>query len=399
MNQPKIIKTDQQHQQAMERLMLLMDADPKPDSPEAEEIDLLALLIEHYEEKRYPILPPDPIEAIRFRMDQMGLKRADLVPYIGFSSKVSEVLNGKRPLSLNMIRKLSAGLDIPADVLIREPEQRAASDNPFDAQAYPLAEMRKRGYFPGFTGSLQELKEYAAEQLARFFASLPGDYANRPALLRTSAHLRTNDKQMDPPALSVWQVRVLQKAQADKLPAAYQPGSVDGTFMARLAQESWSAQGPLIAREYLNRHGIHLITEPHMPRTYLDGAICKTPDGNPLVALTLRYDRLDNFWFTLMHELAHLALHLDGDCDWFIDDLDAQQVDQQEQEADALAQDALIPADRWQDPPRNIPGVEALAEHLRIAPEIIAGRLRRETDNHRLFGRRFRAKVKHHFDA
>ena len=128
MNQPRIIKTDQAHRQAMERLTYLMDLDPAPDTPEAEEIDLLALLIEHYEQERYPIAPPDPIEAIRFRMDQMGLQNQDLVPYIGSKSKVSEILNRKRPLSLNMIRRLTEGLGISADVLIREPAQRAATD-------------------------------------------------------------------------------------------------------------------------------------------------------------------------------------------------------------------------------------------------------------------------------
>jgi HTH-type transcriptional regulator/antitoxin HigA len=399
MGQLKIIKTDQQHRQAMERLMQLMDADPSSDSPEGEEMDLLALLIEDYEKNRFPIAPPDPIEAIRFRMDQMGLKRADLIPYIGSSSKVSEVLNRKRPLSLNMIRRLSEGLGISADVLIREPAQRAASENPIDWVTYPLSEMRKRGYFGEFNGSLQELKEYAAEHLTKFFASIPGDGLQRPALLRTSAHLRTNDKELDSPALSVWQVRILQKAQSDPLPVTYQQGTVDKAFMIRLAQESWSDQGPLLAREYLNRHGIHLVTEPHMPRTYLDGAVCKDANGNPVIALTLRYDRLDNFWFTLMHELAHIALHLDGECTWFIDDLDAEDDDQKEAEADQMARDALIPPSEWRQKPEDILTVNTLAERLRIAPEIIAGRLRRESDNHRLFGRRFRAKVKHHFDT
>lgn len=398
MNQPRIIKTDQAHRQALERLTHLMDLDPTPDTPEAEEIDLLALLIEHYEQERYPIAPPDPIEAIRFRMDQMGLQNQDLVPYIGSKSKVSEILNRKRPLSLNMIRRLNEGLGISADVLIREPAQRAANDSDLDWRAYPLAEMRKRGYFEGFSGSLQELKEYATEHLARFFDSVPGDYATRPALLRTSAHLRSNDKALDPHALSVWQVRILQKARANPLPATYKAGTVDAAFMARLAQESWSAQGPAIAREYLNRHGIHLIIEPHLPHTYLDGAACKDGDGNAVIALTLRHDRLDNFWFTLMHELAHVALHLDGDCTWFIDDLDAEDTDRRECAADAMAGDALIPPDDLPSKPAASRAVEALAERLRIAPDIIAGRLRRESNNHRLFGKHFRAKIRHHFD-
>lgn len=121
MHHLKLIKTTQEHAQAMTRLLELMDADPLAGSADADEIDVLALLIEQYEREQFPMDPPDPIDAIVFRMDQMGMKNRDLVPFIGAESKVSEVLNRKRSLSLNMIRKLSAGLGIPADVLIKGP--------------------------------------------------------------------------------------------------------------------------------------------------------------------------------------------------------------------------------------------------------------------------------------
>ncbi len=117
----KIIKTPEEHQAALERLELLMDADPSEGTKEADELEVLALLIEQYEQQHYPLDRPDPVEAIRFRMDQQGLKNKDLIPFIGSAPKVSEVLNGKRPLSLNMIRRLSLGLGIPLDILIQEP--------------------------------------------------------------------------------------------------------------------------------------------------------------------------------------------------------------------------------------------------------------------------------------
>ena len=398
MSHIKLIKSNQEHEQALARLMSLMDADPASGTCEADEIDVLALLIERYEQETFPIDLPDPIEAILFRMDQDGLRKKDLVPYIGSAPKVTEVLNGTRSLSLNMIRKLSAGLGISAEVLIREPSQKAASANEISWHAFPLAEMRKRGYFEGFTGTLQELKEYAGEQVSRFISSVPKGFSLEPALLRTTAHLRSNDKETDAYCLWAWQIRVLQKAQEEQLSSKYEKSTVDLAWMRKLAQLSWSDQGPLLAKEYLNRSGIHLIIEPHLPKTYLDGAVRLSGQGNPVVALTLRYDRLDNFWFSLMHELAHIALHLDETEAWYIDDLEAEGVDQLEQEADALAEEALVPEEYW----KNFSGtdsssVRSLAKSLSISPCIVAGRLRYENNNHQMFNTLFRDKVRSYF--
>ena len=115
---PRIIKTDADYQAALAHLDSLMDA--QPGSPEEEELELFAMLIEAYEEKTFPIGLPDPVAAIEFRMEQQGLTRKDLEQYLGSQSKVSEVLNRKRPLSLAMIRALHTGLDIPAEVLLQE---------------------------------------------------------------------------------------------------------------------------------------------------------------------------------------------------------------------------------------------------------------------------------------
>jgi HTH-type transcriptional regulator/antitoxin HigA len=117
---PKIIHTEEDYEAALAYVEGLMDADSG--SPAEEELELWSLLIESYEEQHHPIPPPDPVEAIRFRMEQLGLKPVDLPPYIKSKSKISEVLNRKRPLSLSMIRSLHAGLGIPAEILVREPE-------------------------------------------------------------------------------------------------------------------------------------------------------------------------------------------------------------------------------------------------------------------------------------
>ncbi len=116
----KIIKTDADYQSALARLENLLDKNPRADSPDSDEAELLTLLIQDYESRHFEFSPPNPVEAIKFRMEQQGLRPGDLVPFIGARSKVSEVLSGKRPLSISMIRALHAGLNIPLDVLIQD---------------------------------------------------------------------------------------------------------------------------------------------------------------------------------------------------------------------------------------------------------------------------------------
>ena len=152
--------------------------------------------------------------------------------------------------------------------------------------------------------------------------------------------------------------------------------------MKRLAKTSWSDQGPLLAREYLFKHGIHLVFEPHLDKTYLDGAVCINQKGNPVVALTLRYDRLDDFWFTLMHELAHIALHLDGNYEWFIDDLEMETNDIREEEANDMARTALISNEEWMlNESSSLDEMTALAKLLEVAPAIVYGMFARKYDN------------------
>lgn len=114
----KLIKTESDYDQALVRLEKIFDA--KLGSKKGDELEVLAYLIEKYEDEYYPIGPADPIEAIKFRMEQMGMKQKDLAEIIGYKSRVSEILNRKRKLSLEMIRKLHASLNIPTEILIQE---------------------------------------------------------------------------------------------------------------------------------------------------------------------------------------------------------------------------------------------------------------------------------------
>jgi HTH-type transcriptional regulator/antitoxin HigA len=122
----KLIKNENDYDTALNRVDELMELDPEIGTKESDELEVLVLLIEKYEEKNWSISTPDPIEAIKYRMEEMHLKQKDLVPYIGNKSKVSEVLNKKIDLSLTMIRNLSEALKIPLDVLI-QPTLKQAS--------------------------------------------------------------------------------------------------------------------------------------------------------------------------------------------------------------------------------------------------------------------------------
>jgi HTH-type transcriptional regulator/antitoxin HigA len=113
----KPIKTDKDYNQALERLEEIFDA--KNGSPEGDELEVLGILVDQYENERFPIGLPDPIEAIKFRMEQMGYNQTDLANIVGLKSRASEILNRKRKLSLEMIRQLHERLNIPTDVLIQ----------------------------------------------------------------------------------------------------------------------------------------------------------------------------------------------------------------------------------------------------------------------------------------
>jgi HTH-type transcriptional regulator/antitoxin HigA len=113
----KLIKTENDYNQALERLEVVFDA--KKGTDEGDELELLGILIEQYENTHFPIDLPDPIEAIKFRMEQMGYNQNDLAKIIGFKSRASEILSKKRKLSLEMIRQLHTSLHIPTDVLIQ----------------------------------------------------------------------------------------------------------------------------------------------------------------------------------------------------------------------------------------------------------------------------------------
>lgn len=384
----RAIRTEADYKAALARVDTLMDAEVG--SPEGDELDVLTDLIELYEARHVQMGYPSALQALRFRMEQANLTHRDLIPLIGTRAKVSEVLSGKRPLTMQMARALHSNLGIPADVLLQQPggELPSALDG-IEWKRFPLTEMAKRGWIKKQPNMLAQAEEIMLALIER----AGGKDAVPAALYRKNDHARCNAK-TDPYALKAWCWEVLARANAARLPVAYRSGTVDLEFIHKVAKLSWSTEGPKLAREFLAKHGIHLVCLEHLPRTHLDGAVLQLADGTPVIGLTLRYDRLDNFWFCLLHELAHVGRHMDGQRDEaFVDDLSLRGVegikrDPKEDEADEWAENGLIPGDVWRaSEARENPSpltVMELAQRLQIHPAIVAGRVRYESKNFRL---------------
>ena len=377
----KILKTETEYETALREAERLVALDPVAGTPEADRLELLAVIVADYESKHFPLPAVDPIEAVRFRMEQAGLVQRDLVPYIGSKSKVSEVLAGKRRLTLPMVRALSAGLGIPAHVLIQNtPKQDPESAT--DWQRFPVREMAARGYF-GATHKGKGLKESADALVQGFLAPV----GSRPvyAFRKQSQHVRTA-RTFDKYALYAWTVQVIRQALTRKPKVAYRPDVIDADFMRQVAQLSWSSQGPRLAQEFLEQHGISLVLERHMPKTYLDGAALWADKGHPVIGMTLRHDRLDNFWFCLMHEMAHVQLHLQDSGKLYYDDLEfAEKADPREIEADDIAREALVPRKAWEHSAaryvRSPDAANTLAKQLHVHSAVVAGRVRYESND------------------
>jgi HTH-type transcriptional regulator / antitoxin HigA len=391
MQQVRVIKTQHDYDAAIARLSALMDEEFTPGSSKEAELELLALVIESYERSKIEPVKPDPIEAILFRMDQQNLNKKDLIPYFGSLSKVSEILSRKRSLSLAMIRKLHSGLNIPAEVLIAGSDEVGidfGAELQYEYSKFPIKEMLERGCFAGFSGDLKQAKEYAEDLIRKFMRGMGSDSTSL-ALWRAPLH-QNGSRLMDDYALLTWRIAVLSKARSQKTPNSYVEGMITVDWLRDLAKLSRFEQGPRLAQEFLADSGIVLVIEEHFKKTYLDGAAMLDGDV-PIVALTLRHDRLDNFWFALLHECVHVQKHLKkGTAHVFIaDNLDDKtRSSQEEREADDGAREALIPSAEWDNAAvKAMPTAEnaiALANKLRIHPAIVAGQVRYETNNWRI---------------
>jgi HTH-type transcriptional regulator / antitoxin HigA len=253
-----------------------------------------------------------------------------------------------------------------------------------DWNRFPIAEMYKRNWFEGFNGNLSAALEIGEALVKDFIRPI----YPQPNSVFTRKHIRA-ESSFDNYALIAWQTRIARLALKEKLQNPYNEKTITLDWLRALAKLSKRKDSPIAAKKHLASAGIYLIVEQHLTRTFLDGAVMQLPNGSPVIGLTVRYDRIDNFWFVLYHELAHLVKHLgrkNADC--YFDDLESNP-DSIEKEADAFASEALIPNAVWETSParyiRSEDSVIELANDLSISPAIVAGRIRREANNYTLF--------------
>jgi HTH-type transcriptional regulator / antitoxin HigA len=364
------IRTKQAYQSS---LALAAELIGRTDQQSLDKLELLQVLIERWERNLQTMPMPSPVEAIRFRMVQAGLKPRDLEPYIGSRARVSEVLSGRRSLSLEMIRALNRHLGIPADALIGSSFGDLATKRPEPSRA-AMDRLRSIG--------ILRANETFASLLERAFGS------NRSEMmLRKTRTERTNAK-TDLPAVEAWCAAIMLNANTVRLPVIRKPSGEETA--RKIAHLSARESGPALVRDALAQIGIVLVVLKHLPGTFLDGAaMCRT-DGTPVIALTLRHDRIDNFWFTLLHEFCHVSRHLKGGTTLILDDLDIGSTDEIEEEADKFAEDALIPVglrDQIGSDWLSTNDVIEIAMKAGVSPAIVAGRWQRQHGDYRRFAK------------
>lgn len=244
---------------------------------------------------------------------------------------------------------------------------------------FPIKEIAKRGWFdlPRGADALDKFREYLLEVVGP---------QSQVALHRKKVRGKTRPNEY---ALLAWQIRVFEQARQtialshDRV----EEFRFEDQWLPELVSLTRRSDGPKRARKLLQRKGILLVIEEHLSGTYLDGAAMLLDDWCPVIGMTLRYDRLDNFWFVLFHELGHVYLHLmNGLLYDFFDEEDSSVGDQMELEADKFALDRLISDELWDQCLSRFAlseeSVHLDAEKLGVHPSIIAGRIRKEQDNY-----------------
>jgi len=324
-----------------------------------------------------------PIALIKARIAN-NLTQAELAANLGLKMQQIQKYEAERysSASLKTLIKIASSLNISISGNI----QIKPIDTPefIDVKNYPFKQMFQRNWFGNYVGSLNDAIKDSGNLIANFFETAGMSdfkYSLTRKLIRSGSTLNEF-------ALNAWYARVLFKAKEQKLNTSFNKSLLTKEWLKKLAELSKDENNLKQVSQYLKNSGIRFVIESQLDGTYLDGAALLLDSGDPVIALTLRHDRLDNFWFVLFHEIAHIILHLSGDLNAIFDDLDVK-IEGIEKEADSHALDSLIPDEVWRKSlVRFRPSEKAIinqAEILNIHPALIAGRIRRETGQYHQF--------------
>lgn len=317
-----------------------------------------------------------------------GMSQKDLGDFLGVAEQQIQRYEADRyrAASLDRLTEVADALG----VRIAERGQLVGSSkldtvDPSVWQAFPLAEMYKRGWFEDFPGTLRQARKAASDLIPSFLQGAHSQFVPM-ALHRKSVR---SSGQVHEAAIAAWEARVRTLADRNPPEQSFDRDRLTADWVRGLVALSLDDSGPRLAADYLRAAGISLVIERHLPGTLLDGAALASANRHAIVAMTLRHDRLDNFWFTLLHEIGHLKLHIRlGEFSAIFDDNDAPASDQVEQDADHFAQEALIPEANWNLAvsrfTRNEKAVLTDAKRFGVAPAVIAGRVRRDAGDYTL---------------
>lgn len=241
---------------------------------------------------------------------------------------------------------------------------------------------RSRGWFEADMNEAQ-LRQYVAENRIQF---------GSPSLLRTGLNVTDHSEDV---LLHAWRARIASRAREALSCEALSFDPLEINWLSELVRLSVHPDGPRRAQEALKQNGVLLIAEPQIPGLAIDGAAFL--EGNiPVIGMTIRKDTIDNFWFTLLHEIGHAVLHYrTGLATGFFDQLETVSADEQEAEADSFASNILIPEEQWRRSTARIANspavVERFAKELGIHPAIVFGRIRKERNNYAIFSNKIGA--------
>lgn len=372
------IKTETDHAWAMEQIDALMLEDELSEEG-VRNLEVLAILVEKYESEHFPVQLPTPAEAIEFRIDQLGINRSQLATVIKFpKSRVSEVLNGKRKPSLDMMRALHEKLGIPADVLLGKVEATLPEPCPnVDWKSFPITEMFKLGWLGHIRPKADEIESRIRNLMSAARVSTPQFAGVR--------FRGADNKEPNPYSVNAWLMKAMGDAINCESANDFNTDDVGHQFRREIAKLSLYSDGPKRAFRRLDEVGITPVYVPCLKKTHIDGACFSLPSGKPAIAVSLRHHRLDNFWFTLLHECVHVERHL-TDEGMIIDETEGStgafgNDPTMEDEANRLARSALVPDDIHDELSRALGNIskakiQAYARKADVHESIIAGQVR-----------------------